>query len=135
MLREMFEKLMKSKEGERKMSNPEVKARENILSKISEDAEKQMGEKLGGHLQKVSVMAKDKKGLEKGLDKAKEVLGQLPEGETEEHEASELPEEEQKEMEEGHELEEGEMSEEDLDKKLKELMALKEKMKSKKSSY
>lgn len=31
------------------------------------------------HLQRVSVMAKDKQGLEKGLDKAKDVLEGLPE--------------------------------------------------------
>jgi len=31
------------------------------------------------HLQKVSVMAKDKQGLEKGLDKAKQVLSGMPE--------------------------------------------------------
>ena len=31
-----------------------------------------------GSMHKVSVLAKDKKGLKKGLDKAKEVLGKMP---------------------------------------------------------
>jgi hypothetical protein len=94
-----------------------------------------MGAKLSG-LKKVTVTSDSEEGLEKGLEKAKEMLpsesadcslhGDACDDESCEGKAS-------KEMESSEESDEiSEMSEEDLDAKLAELMALKEKMKSSK---
>ena len=67
-------------------------------------------------LQKVTVMAPDKKGLEKGLSKAEELLGQFKE-----EEGSEPKEEEKEESEEEEEEKEEESKEEQRDK-LKKLL-------------
>ena len=69
------------------------------------------GEEMPGHMQKVMVAAKDKEGLEEGLDKAKEVL-EGSEDLMEDSEDSEMPE-----------LESDEDSPEALKAKIKELQA------------
>lgn len=70
-------------------------AMELIKEKSEEGDEGEMSG-MPEHLQKVSVMAKDKQGLEKGLDKAKQVLGSMPEvaeSEMSDDESMESPEE------------------------------------------
>lgn len=42
--------------------------------KVLKDMHKMASDMMGGDMQKVSVMAKDKKGLEAGLEKAKDLL-------------------------------------------------------------
>jgi len=66
-------------------------AKMEILKELIQDMMKDGGESLSDGLQKVSVMAKDKQGLEKGLDKAQEIIGQedSPEMESPEMESSE----------------------------------------------
>lgn len=69
-----------------------------------------------GGMQKVSVMAKDKEGLREGLDKAEDVLDQMP---AEEEEVDMEGHEEEGHEEEGHgeeEMEEEEMNYEEMDK-------------------
>ena len=75
------------------------------------------GEEMPEHMQKVMVAAKDKEGLEKGLDKAKEVLSSADMGE---HEAEESPE---------MEASEEECSPDDLEAQIKELQDKLAKMK------
>lgn len=74
-------------------------------------------------MSKVMVAAEDKEGLEEGLDKAKEVLGEMPEG---------MEDSEEKEMMAEMKPEESLMSDEDeeieLLKKLQELRAKKKQM-------
>ncbi len=120
----------------KKLSPIESKAKMSVLEKLKQDMQDMMGEKVSG-LKKVTVASPDKEGLEKGLDKAKELLG---------HEQDPMVEEAEEEM--GKDLdndnEEGEseehkeavlgedhesMSEEDLDKKIQELLKQKELLK------
>lgn len=116
-------KMLKSKKG-KELSAPEKQAKMSVLKDLHEMASKAMGEKLQG-LKKVTVASDSKEGLEKGLEKAQELVGGPGE------ESAEADEEAQEASEEASEGEapEAEMSEEELDAKLAELMALKEKMK------
>jgi len=69
-----FERLLeeKAKKG-KKMSDSERQAKMDAVKDIDGMASKMMGDKLAG-LKKVTVASPDKKGLEKGLDVAKELL-------------------------------------------------------------
>ena len=100
----MFEKMKKNKK-----SPIELKAKSSALEKILGDAEGEMGGKLD-KMKKVTVAAPDKSGLEKGLDKAKEILGHsanpaLSGAESADEEESEVGEE-GSDSEEAHEMEE-----------------------------
>lgn len=123
-----------------------LKAKGKPISGVAKDAklglmkelQKVMGDEMSSELpglKKVSVAAPSKEGLEKGLEKAKEMLGEMPEGQEKEdeegeegaeHEASESPEQEASE-DEGSEdessEEEGseEMSPQEMKEKLAEL--------------
>lgn len=112
------------KDKKSKMPEMEQNAKMSVLDHIKREATKDMGGKLKG-IKKVGVMASDKQGLEEGLDKAKELLS----GE----EGGESPEEEAGEMAGSDELspEELALSPEQLDEKIQQLMALKEKMEQK----
>lgn len=97
------------------------KAKFEMLKALKKMAQEEMGDKLVPELkgmQKVTVAAKDKSGLEEGLEKAKEIVG----GESEDSEESE-------------EMEMGEVEEEEqpqslaeVEEKIKELMELKKKL-------
>jgi hypothetical protein len=129
-----------------------AKAKLHVLKDLKEHAMGLMGDKL----KKVTVAADSKEGVEKGLDKAKEILHRMPasvDGEEEEvcpecsgegcpmcegeesaeHEASESPEFESGEHEgmDEESSDESEMSEEELDAKIQELMKKKEALKHK----
>jgi hypothetical protein len=69
--------------------------RQVAMELIKEKADE--GETEASELQKVSVMADDKEGLEQGLDKAKDVLESMPEGEEEENSMGDEPAEEDEE--------------------------------------
>ena len=84
-----FDKLLEKKG--RPLSPVEQRAKGDVLSGLS-DGSDAMGDKLAG-LKKVSVAAPSEKGLEKGLNKAKELLGGL-EHESQEEDLNEKPMEE-----------------------------------------
>lgn len=109
----MFDKFDKMLEKKGKKISPiELRAKKDVLSEIDGGLSDKMGERLSG-LKKVSVMAPDEEGLEKGLDKAKQLVDKMPEMEEEGEE---------------YEEESSELSMEDIDKKIEELMKLKEMM-------
>ena len=68
---ELMKEMMKSKGGKKKLSKLAKEAKMNVLGKIASDAEDEMS----GKLAKVTVMAKDKEGLKKGLEMAEDKLG------------------------------------------------------------
>jgi hypothetical protein len=110
------------------MSPVEKKAKLAALKGTHDWASDALKEKLGG-IKKVSVAADSKEGLKKGLEKAEELVsGKNPivEDAEEEADAEGIADPSEDDME--------ECSEEELDEKIQELMALKEKMHSKKSS-
>lgn len=131
-----LEKLMRKKaEKGDVLSKSHAKAKSGILSELMDDMMGMEGDKVKG-LKKVTVASNSPKGLEKGLDKAKELVGHAPMADEEMHEDEEMPEgeesaeheaEESPEMEVAeHEGEEGEESVEDLKaeiEKLKEKLA------------
>jgi hypothetical protein len=111
-----FKELMKAK-GQKKMDPMEKEAKTGILKEISKMAGDMMGSDLKG-LKKVTVAAPDKEGLEKGLEKAKELMGDMPEGEEAEAEEDEAVASEE-------EMPAEEMSVEEIEAKIKELEAKK----------
>jgi Ran GTPase-activating protein (RanGAP) involved in mRNA processing and transport len=118
------------------LSKSHAKAKSGILQDLVDDMMGMEGDKVKG-LKKVTVASNSPKGLEKGLDKAKELVGhapmskemmsdeEMPEGEEmaegEEHEAEESPEMEVAEH-------EGEGSEEEIADLKAEIEKLKEKL-------
>lgn len=120
----------------KKLSPIESKAKMSVLEKLKQDMQDMMGEKVSG-LKKVTVASPDKEGLEKGLDKAKELLGHeqdpmVEEAEEEmgkdldnDNEEGESEEHKEKVLGEDHES----MSEEELDEKIQELLKQKELLK------
>ncbi len=80
----MHEKLMKmmEKKKAKKLSPVEQKAKMGVLKELKDDMSSEMGGNLKDMMaKKVSVMASNKEDLEKGLDKAKELVGEMPNGE------------------------------------------------------
>jgi hypothetical protein len=136
----MFEKLMvkKMKDKESKLDDLEKHAKLSVVNALKQT----MMDEMGGKLKKISIMAQDKKGLEEGLDKAKEILKELPDNEKEKSEdQEESPEHEMKEDSSNEEMSEHEFSDyeeelddpEEIDKKIQELLKKKEElMKNKK---
>lgn len=140
----MKDKLMKMMGEKKKLSPIEIKAKSGVLEQLKKDMQDMMGEKVAG-LKKVTVASNDPKGLEQGLQKAKEMIhggdepdSYLPESqdmeemeESPEHEASESPEEEMSEHKDhmSMALGEDEDSEESLDAKIQELLKKKAMMK------
>lgn len=54
------------------------KAKGNVLNDFKDAAKEHMAESMGGALKKVTVMAKDGKDLKKGLEKAEDIVEELP---------------------------------------------------------
>ena len=112
------------------LSKSHAKAKSGILQDLMDDMMGMEGDKVKG-LKKVTVASNSPKGLEKGLDKAKEIVGHSPMSE-EMMSDEEMPEGE--EMEEGSEEESPEMevAEEDgEEKEVEDLKAEIEKLKEK----
>lgn len=105
-----LKELMKKKKG--KELDPSYKdAKMGVLKEIMDLASGEMKGDLTG-TQKVTVAAPDKESLEKGLEKAKDLVGGMP---SPEHEASESPEKEASEEEgEKEEEEKAELSPEEM---------------------
>lgn len=139
----------------KKMSPIEQKASSKVLSDLRSHAQSMMSDKMK-NLKKVTVASDSKEGLKKGLNKAEEILEdendseltQSPLGEKfgkskintdlaedpEEIEGLESDESEESEESEDTEEEESEyanMSEHEIDQKIKEFMALKDKLQKK----
>ena len=133
-----IKKLLELKAKKKQLDPIDKEAKTSVVKGLQRAAEELMGEKLNG-LKKVTVASNDKEGLEKGLDKAKDMLSKHdPESEgekLEEETGMDLDSDnEQGESEEHQEavLGESEYSEQELDAKLAELMKQKEALKAKK---
>jgi hypothetical protein len=117
-----LQKLMAKKKSEgKKLSGAEKKGKEDTLQSLIDDMMGMDGEKVKG-LKKVTVASNSPKGLSKGLDKAKELIGNAPtggleDGEEEMSEGEEMMEEEmpEGESEESPEMESEEAEDESLD--------------------
>lgn len=115
-----MKKLMGKKDKE-EPNKEHIEAKMKVLQDLRDMMSHMMGDgmkKNHEELRRVAVMAQDKQGLEHGLDKAKEIVEGMPEGQEEspEHEASESPEEE---------MSEHQMSDEDIDKEIERLQMMK----------
>lgn len=117
---EGLKKLMDKKADKEAPMDPKRKeAKISTLEHLRDLAKEMMMEDLKGSMKggKVTVASDSPEGLKEGLEKAKDVVEKLPEGSPEE-ESQESPEEEMQEI--PHD-----MSEDEIDKKLAELMKLK----------
>ena len=106
----------KSKEG-KKLSGAEKKGKEDTLQSLIDDMMDMDSGKVKG-LKKVTVASDSPKGLSKGLEKAKELIGDAPTGGLEDEEmpeGEEMMEEEMPEGEESSEMESEEAEDESLD--------------------
>lgn len=113
------------KKKEKPLSDNEKKSKTHVLEAMRDMAASQMGEKLKG-IKKVTVASNDTSGLKAGLEKAEELIDKKPAEELSE----ELPEPEMDSIEAPSDF--SELSEDELDEKLAELMALKSKMDARK---
>ena len=109
---------------DKNMSPLEQKSKLKVLKCLKDDMDCRLKEQLSG-LKKVTVASDSKEGLKKGLDKAEDMLGE------QEDEDSELGEQADAESDEYESAQDEAMpmDEDELDKKIQELMALKEKLK------
>lgn len=139
--------MKKKQQGEHGLSPVEKKGKEDTLGHLINDMMDMDGSKVKG-LKKVTVASNSPKGLEKGLDKAKEIIGHSPTGgiedeempehespemeeeESPEHEAEESPEMEESEHEEGYE-EESPEEESDIEAQIEKLKEKLNKLKHK----
>lgn len=105
------------------LSDNEAKAKGSVLKELIGD----MAGEMGGKLKKVTVAAPSKAGLEKGLDKAKQMMGHLPSDEKMDEMTKDAEGGHEEESEYGKEAEgeeaEGEHSPEAIKAKIKELEA------------
>lgn len=124
----MHEKLAKAMKGKEKLSDNEKKAKTSVVEAMRDMAAQAMGDKLHG-LKKVTVASPDKAGLEHGLEKAHELVSQMPQHDEEESEDEESPEHEASESPEEEQAEHEEMSPEEIEAKIAELKAKLEEMK------
>ena len=112
------------------LSKSHAKAKSGILQDLVDDMMGMEGDKVKG-LKKVTVASNSPKGLEKGLEKAKEIVGDAPMAEDEEMpEGEEMAEGEEHEAEESPEMEvaEEEGEEKDVEDLKAEIEKLKEKL-------
>ena len=110
-----LQKLMAKKKSEgKKLSGAEKKGKEDTLQSLIDDMMGMDGEKVKG-LKKVTVASNSPKGLSKGLDKAKELIGDAPTGGLEDEEMPEGEEMMEEEMPEGESEESPEMESEEAE--------------------
>jgi hypothetical protein len=119
----MFDKFKKKKESG--MKDIEKTAKTSVIQALRDMAEGEMSGKLKG-LKKVTVASDSEHGLEKGLEKAKEIMGMSDDTETEEDgiEDAEMPEMPVADDDDA-------LPEDELNAKLEKLMKMKEKFKAK----
>lgn len=127
MVKKMMDLMEKKMKQGKKLDPTEKEAKEHVLKTLMDDMSGMMSDKLKG-LKKVTVAADSKEDLEKGLEKAKEII------EGEDEESSELsPEMAAMAPDEDLESEDSEEeSEDELERKIQELMEKKEALKNKK---
>lgn len=113
-LEELFKRKLKEKGP---ISDKEQKARDSVYNELEDVADHEMAKPL----MSAKVMAPDKKSLEKGLEKAKEIVGKEGMSESSSEEMPEMDEEASEEKEEAGE----EMSKEEI---MKMMDMLKEKL-------
>lgn len=120
MMKKLLEKKMKSG---KKLSDSEKEAKMSVLKALKGSMDEVMADKVHG-MKKVSVMSDSPEGLKEGLEKAEDIV----------EESEPLMKMASEDMEESDESEDSEDSEEmspdEIDAKIAELMALKEKMKA-----
>lgn len=91
-MQEKFKELLLKKKKEGKVLSPEqAQSKMDVLQELMGLVDDSMGNKIKG-LQKVTVAAPTKEGLEEGLEKAQEVIEDAPE-ESEEEEEGDLSKE------------------------------------------
>lgn len=112
-MKKMLDK--KKKEGDPLKKQAKLSALKNLRSAMSGMMQGDLGDKMN----KVTVAAPDKESLEAGLDKAKDVLDDMP------SEDSDMEMEESPSM----ESEEPAMSEQEIDQMMQKLMEMKKKLK------
>lgn len=126
----MLKKIMERKGNKKPLSPVEKDAKMSVVEEMRKMAQEAMGDKLKG-LKKVTVASNDPEGLEEGLDKAKDLIGEMPKEDEEgsEDEMSELSPEDahkaEEEMSMSDDDSDSDMSEDDLDAKIQKLMELK----------
>jgi len=104
------------------MEDLKKKAKLGVLGEIRGMASKLMQDGLGHKMQKVMVAAQDKEGLKEGLEKAKDILGDLPKKDEEMSEGNDYEESQESPEEESSEQESSdEMSVEDIEQQIKDL--------------
>lgn len=120
-----------------KSENPVKKeAKLSALKGLRDEMSNMMQGDLGQKMNKVVVAAKDKQGLEKGLDKAKEVLDTMPDNSAEEQIEEETGEDVDNDAEVGESDEHQDkvishMSEEEIDEMMQKLIEMKKQLSSK----
>lgn len=117
-MKDLMKKLMESKESDSSDVDMKKKAKLNVLHELKKMASDMMGDDVkGGMMKKVTVAAPSEKGLEKGLDKAKELVADMPEPEEMDYDEESSDEEDMEEC-----------SPEEIDAKIAKLQAMKSKM-------
>lgn len=126
-MHDKLQKLIEKKKARGETLSPVEKgAKGSVLKELIGD----MAGEMGGKLKKVTVAAPSKKGLEKGLDTAKELMGKLPSDE----EVEEMADEAKGGHEEESEYGKSEESAEELKAKIRELEAKLKEMKEEEES-
>lgn len=124
MYNKMLAELMKKKEEQDSpMSDMEKESKISVLNEIRDLASKAMGSKLDG-MKKVSVMSDSKEGLEKGLNKAEDLLHT---GQDEFASPDEIKEHNAEEMGEPESDEDSDLDHDEIEAKIAKLMELKKK--------
>jgi hypothetical protein len=114
--------LMKKKKEGRMMSDNECEAKKKVVKSLKDFASEEMSKGLGG-LKKVTVASDSPEGLKKGLEKAEDIMEDMPEGDEESPEMEMADEESSEDSME-------DMSPEEIDAKIQELLDLKRKLKA-----
>lgn len=123
---------LKSLLGKKKALEPDMKdTKLKVLKDMRKVASDAMGEDIKGSMAKATVIGKTPEDLEKGLDKAKEIVGEEVESEDESPDLAEmLGEEEDSEENEGDELLEECDTPEKIDEMIKKLSEKKQALQS-----
>lgn len=74
----------------KKVNDLKQKAKGNVLNEFKDAAKEKMAESMNDSMKKVTVVAKDKKDLKKGLDEAERVIDTMPETEDPQEAADDL---------------------------------------------
>jgi hypothetical protein len=129
MLHDKLMKKLEKKKG-KGMSDVHREAKMSVVKQLRDDASESLLDKIKG-LKKVSVMADSEEGLKEGLEKAEEIVGEMPEAKEvaeEESEDEEVPQIAMDEADMSHESKELEMMDDDqLEEMMAKIMELKKK--------